>query len=522
MRSTPVYLWLLLALALPFGASAHEARVNPEQRNAIQEKLRQRGCQDAFASTSPQATRGLSRGTVRGGGTRSVTRGGEPQLELPPEIQQYDYYFSQVIPAELDLPYGKKTDPKAHVFFRHNHEGPAKMKVMEELGVKWRGVAEDAAPADSATWMEMAKNYHAALKTRGIDPKTTFVPAFVLYKDLGETTSASGKKTMQREYLFIDPMTEKFPEDMMQWKVLSKDVAFNIPFKPIFEAMQKGKFPLLDAAHDVSHFVSFLRFPEFAQSVRRQMSELPGDQTTSAFKGREYWLTEALSVLDPEGQGRNHRFLKSRGRATEGKSIAEREKSIRAMNDEQLVDYAYKLAKHFEGELRDVSGGNSNAAEKWYYLSESFGMRAEDMLKEDLSHAQPIGAVMEMAKIYFENAPINLAANPKTLTNETATFSYNTMIAAQKLLALSLKEGKLGSVAKADAIARLAQFAARTEQVLADKPPTYSEWATKFLAADLPASDPLAQQLTATFGNEIVPKYYLGRGQARPKKETSP
>ncbi len=513
LRPSP-FLLVLLLLAAP--VPAHEARVNPEQRSAIQEQMRKRGCLDPLAKV---ATRGGTRGVTRGG-TRSISRGGEPNL--PPEIEQYDHYFSQVIPVELDLPYGKKTDPKAHIFFRHNHEGPAKMAVMEELGVGWRGAREDTAPTVSATWMEMAKNYHAALAKRGVDPKSTFVPAFVLYKDLGETTSTTGKKTMRREFLFIDPMTEPFPEDMAAWKILTKDVAFNISFQPIFEAMQKGKFPLLDAAHDVSHFVSFLRFPEFAQTVRKQMAALPVGETTSAFKGREYWLTEAMSVLDPAGQTRNHDFLTKSGRPTAAKSIADREVDLKAMNETQLTDYAYKLAKHFEGELRDVSGGNSNAAEKWYYLSESFGMRAEDMLKEDISTSQPIGKVMEMGKIYFENAPINLSANPKTLTNETATFSFNTMIAAQKLLALSLKEGRLGDVPKAEAVKRLAQFAARAEYLMAEPPPSYQEWATKFLAADLPATDPLAKTLTEIYGNEIVPRYYLGRGQPRPKKPSAP
>lgn len=512
MRHWLIHSALVLGLLFSIPVSAHEARVNPEQRRAIQERLEQTGCLDLVAKAGG-GTRGISRGVTRGG-TRSV--GG-----LPAAAEQYSSYFSMVIPAELDLPYGHEGDPKSHTFFQKDpYEGAEKMRVQTELGIKW---GAEGSPTVVPTWMEFAQNYRAALKARGVDPSKMFVPSLVLYRDLGEVVSpTTQKKTMKREYKFVDPLTEQFPADMSQWKLLNKDVQFNIPFAPIFEAMQQGKFPLLDALHDVSHFVSFLRFPEFSQTVLAQMKKMKTEDVTSGFKGREYWLTEALSLPDPASQQLNHDFLAKNNRSTAVRDVAQIEKELAALPEKDLLDYSYKQAKHFESVLRDVSGGNSNSAEKWFYLSESFGMRAQDLLNEDIERSPAIGSVMNLAKNYFENAPVTLHANPKAITNETAVFMFNTFVGAQKLLALTLKKGKEGSISRSEALKQLAKFTSRTEYLLTEKPFTYQEWAEAFLNAELPKDHPVAKMLTRVFDNETVVNFYLGKGGVRPKKTANP
>lgn len=510
---------LLLGFLSSLSLCAHEARINPQQRQAIRKLLQNTGCVDAFGKIILEQPRERTRGNTRRTNldvSRGRTRNISAASTLPDIAEEYNQYFSKIIAAELALPYGKETDPKAHLFFRQEpYEGPEKLQVQEELGIRWN--TKDA-PTVIPTWLEFAAKYRAALKRRGIDPMSTFTPALVLYKDLGEVVNnTTGKKTMKREYLFIDPLTDSFPEDISLWKILNKDVQFNIPFTPIFEAMQKGKFPLLDAVHDVSHFVSFLRFPEFAQSVRKQMNNSPS-VVTSGFKGREYWLTEALSLPDPNGERVNHSFLSKQGRPTKVRSPKEIEKELSRLGDKELVEYSYNLAKHMESQLRDVSGGNSNTAEKWYYLSESFGMSAEDLMNEDISKSDPLPYVMALGKVYFDNAPISLNANPKALTNETATFSFNNLAAAQKLLALSLKEKKDGGFSRKEALDRLVQFTSRTEHLMVTKPFSYEEWTKAFLQNDLPKSEPVAQLMQQVFPNEIVSKYYLGEGQARPAK----
>ena len=52
--------------------------------------------------------------------------------------------------------------------------------------------------------------------------------------------------------------------------------------------MRDGKFPMLDAIHDVSHFVAFRRFPEFAHWVQWQMSKLTLDQVKAAKPALDY------------------------------------------------------------------------------------------------------------------------------------------------------------------------------------------------------------------------------------------
>ena len=150
--------------------------------------------------------------------------------------------------------------------------------------------------------------------------------------------------------------------------MLNKDVEFNIPYGPIMEALKEGKFPLLDAVHDASHFVGFLRFREFPQTVRAQVAKAAPEDISRGFKRREYWLTEAMSVLDPEGQAKNHQFLAERDRPTRVRSVAQIEEELARLSEAELLEYAYQSARHFESQLRDVSGGNSSSAEKWFYL----------------------------------------------------------------------------------------------------------------------------------------------------------
>lgn len=490
-------LLLLLTALVAHTVVGHEARINPRQRRAIQARLEKQGCALDFSGVS---------GSTRGA-TRSLARRSPVDQALVPAAQRYSDYFSQVIQTEFDLPYGKDADPTSHTFFRLDpYEGADKIKVQEELGIRWRATG----PPDSVpTWIAFARNYRAALEKRGIDPGSTFVPALVFYKETGPK---------KREYLFLDPLKEKFPDDIADWQMLTKDVQFNIPFAPIYEAMQQGKFPLLDATHDISHFVSFVRFPEFARTVRSRLKAMGTEEVSSAFKGREYWLTEAMSLPDPAGGAANLKFLGDQGRPATVREPMVIEKELRAMDEKALVEYAYRAARHLESQLRDVSGGNSNSSEKWFYLAETFGMSAEDLLKEDISRTPPIRPIFELGRVYFDNAPVSLHANPKALTNETATFNFNTLAAAQKLLALSLKENRLEGASKKEALDRLVQFASRTEHLLSQKPYSYEEWATAFMQPDLPLDHPISKTLTTLFPNDAVRKYYLGKGEPRPPK----
>lgn len=476
-----------------------ELDVNQRLRTRIHQGLTNT-CQKAVTRSAPVPT-------------RSATRSASPRQDA---VEQFSDFFGRALQMEWGVPYGHESDPNSFYFLKNDlHEGPAKLKFYEWLGYIW-GLGE--APTVSPTWMQLAKNIRAQLSALGIPLSETFVPALVLYKKIGEKLNAQGQMENVFEYLFIDPISEAFPTDRASWTVLTKDVQFNIPFAAILQAMKVGKFPMMDANHDVAHFISFLRFPEFAKTLRSQLARLTEADITRGFKLRQYWLTESLSVLDPTTDPRV--FLARFQRPSQTRSLAEVELEIAKIPQKKLLTYAVELSRYFESQLRDISGGNSNSAEKWYYLSESFGLRAQDLMEENLQRSEHLYRIRELADTYFREGPITLNANPKKMTNETATFNFNTFVVAQKLLALLLMEKQdvipqLANWSREEALASLVKFVARTEWALTSKPVSYREWTESFIAGNMDPQSPLAQLLVTVFGHPFVSKYYLGIGAKR-------
>ena len=200
-------------------------------------------------------------------------------------------------------------------------------------------------------------------------------------------------------------------------------------------------------------------------------------------------------------------------------TVADIEKELGGIEAAKLSEYAILAAKFATRQLRDISGGNSNAPEKWYYLAEGFGMKPEGIIKGViLQDEKPAAAALALAKVYFDKGPITLDANPKAITNETATFNYNTFFTAQLVLASALKAGKVAAADRDEALKQLLKFTARTEWLLRNKPFTYQQWAQAFLVPNLAPADPVSLSLLEVFGNPIVSTYYLGEGTKRPKK----
>jgi hypothetical protein len=525
LNLAPFLIFLNCCLSLP--SLGHQS-YREVQREKIHSRLIAAGCGDMLlAHTDSPAVREVSRsGASR---SRSLNRALEDNRAAE-DFDRYSDFFSLLIREEFNVAYGYEGDPLMHeVFRRDKTEGAAKIAVQKELGITW---PDDGAPTSVPTWLALAQNIRSG--------EPTFDAALIYYRKTG-TVERNGKVEDVYENCSIAPARgDAFPDARDGWKLMTKDtelngVKFNIPFDVVFLAMKDGKFPMLDAIHDISHFVAFQRFPEFAKVVHEQMGKLDLAQVKDApgFKSREYWLTEALSLPDPDGEKANHALLAQYRRPTRharaiGQIEIELEK-MRASKEAQFIEYALESGRHLESQLRDVSGGNSSGGEKWFYLSETFGLRAQALLDEDIhsegmsdhgraQYGSPIGAAMQIAQTYFDGGPVTLKANKKRLSNETATFTFNTLVTAQEILALSLQQNQLNGVSRVNALEALLKFTARTEYLLVNKPFTYRQWATSFLQIDLGKKDPLYQMLTTVFPNEIIAKYYLGVGEKRPVK----
>lgn len=531
MRSNLAALLIFLEFSFSLPSLGHQS-YREVQREKIHARLIAAGCGDMLLGhTDSPTVRETSRSGVNRG--RSLPRGLEDNRAAE-DFGRYSDFFSLLIREEFNVAYGYEGDPLMHESFRRDKtEGAAKIAVQKELGITW---PDDGAPTSVPTWLALARNIHSG--------EPTFDAALIYYRKTG-SVERNGKVEDVYEHCSIAPARgDAFPNARDGWRLMTKDtelngVKFNIPFDVVFLAMKDGKFPMLDAIHDISHFVAFQRFPEFARSVHDQMRKLTLLQVKDApgFKSREYWLTEALSLPDPDGEKANHALLASYERPTrQSRLIGQIEnelENMRATHEKRFIEYALASGRHLESQLRDVSGGNSSGGEKWFYLSETFGMRAQALLEENIQregmtdhgraqYGSPIGAAMQLAQTYFEGGPVTLKANKKRLSNETATFTFNTLVSAQKILALSLQQDQLNGVSRVNALKALLKFTARTEYLLAKKPFTYRQWARSFLQIDLGKRDPMYQMLTTVFPNDIIAKYYLGVGEKRPVKPKAP
>ncbi|MDA9951335.1 hypothetical protein N9D31_02055 [Oligoflexaceae bacterium] len=450
----------------------------------------------------------VNAGGTRGGITRSLERSLSSEA-VPKKINEHFEYFKEVIDAEFALPWGRKSDPSSYEFLKLDpYESAPKLKVWRELGYEWNKGELSSSP----NFYELAANIKRLLLEKGVTPQNGFVPALVLYKKVEVFNEKTKKLEDGFEYKFIDPVSEKFPENMNEWHVLTQDTQFNIPFDPIFSAMRAGKFPILDAIHDISHFVAFIRFPELTKGLRKNFEKMSLKDVSLAFKKRQYWLTEAMSIPDPASHTVNLQFLNKFGRSSRSRSPAEISAELSQMNEANLIEYSIESARHIESTLRDVSGGNSSSAEKWYYLAEGFGLKPRDLLNNKIE-SMNIDRVFEFAETYFNQARVTLSANSKRMTNETATFNFNAFFAAQKLLGLALRQNMITAERRAKALVLLNQFTARTEYLLVNKPFSYEQWTSAFMQPNLSLNDPVAKLFRTVFNDHpLLNTIYLGEG----------
>ena len=197
MRPLSLKLLLLVLSFVSLSSFSNEYRSNPDLRERIKAFVARSLCERSFEEASlPVRSRGITR--------RGLTRGATDVRKLPSEVQKFSDLYSMVILAELNLPYGKKGHPKAHVFFWKDPETKLaeKIKSFEELGFVFdaRG-----APLSVPTWIEFAKHYRAALERRGVKPEETLVPAIVLYRSAGTSIDKDGKVVEKREYRLLTP-----------------------------------------------------------------------------------------------------------------------------------------------------------------------------------------------------------------------------------------------------------------------------------------------------------------------------
>lgn len=478
--------------------------------------------------------------------TRGVTRGGKPSTppvcrvlvdpgtpSLPPYLGEFDIEFSRQKEGELHVPYGRDDDPNSFYFFvADQFEGRQKIAIQKELGFEWLDLSQP--PTRAPGWMDLARNYRNLLIQSKIDSKNFIVPALVLYRTVDT----------KKQYLMIDPFVDSFPPESEGYKALTSNVEFNLPFYVISDGLRNGKFPLLDAVHDVSHFVAFYRFPEFTKNIVSQFRRFKSESFTPAFKRRQYWLTEALSLPNPNSLESAKEFLRSKHRPLAPKTLSDLRNSMTVKNKTELLDYALEISTFLESTLLDVSGGSSSSPEKYFYLSEVLGLRADAVANGTLSPNGNVYGIVSLFDTIFKNQPVTFAGNPKQVTNETAVFNFQIIASSLRYLSLALKENNPQKIAihfadpagrfttnngnrspidlkkgAEDELLEMVKVLIAASEFILVKGASFSiqEWVETFLQPDLESSHPISQFLLEVFPNNIVRDYYLGRGLVRQK-----
>jgi len=508
----------LLSLLLLFTLSSYATQVSPKtaHRRLVLEALARVQCVQIYQPkllVSAPAT--LTRGVSRGARTIELVPKTLFHSKIQKQIDDFSLRFRDLIKIEFGLPFGGGDNLSTYQFLiRDQSESKEKLYWTQKLGFKWSGSDE---PSQSPDQLTLARNYKKALEELGIDESSFFVPAMVFYRDI--SVSKNGVQTPSKEYRFVDPLKEDINSLDADWKILSSDVQFNLPFSAMMEGMKQGMFPMLDAVHDIYHFVAFLRFTEGTKALRASINKTTIADYSSGFKRREYWLTEALSIMLPDAQMANAQFLKSHRSDSAAKSLDQIRAELKSLKESDLIEYSLKLSVHLGNQLRDVSGGNSSPAEKWFYLGEVVGVSGKDLVDAVLPAKQDLSSVQNLSESYFRNGPVVFAGNPKPMTNETATFSFSVFNLAHRLLAQALSGGyknHFDKIPKRELINDLVEYSARSEFLLRSEQPPINLWYSQFISRDMLASEYIGQMLRTLFDNDIVSRFYLGEGEKRP------
>jgi hypothetical protein len=240
--------------------------------------------------------------------------------------------------------------------------GTEKIRLLQLMGFRKIG---DRVVAPN--YSSLISNYITALKKAGRIEKETILPALVLVK--GPPGEANG-------HILITPGIDPWPNEA-GYRILSSKEMFNIPFRAILKGLKEGRFPLLEASHDVSHFISFLAHPEYVATLREVISKLPElEKFPRSFSRRLFYAVELLTLPNPLHKEQIRKMLLFPGVKSTNDHIpfSDYMKYFEELPVKQVIAHAQNLTKHYDSHLVDYGGGTSRSFEKNQLLLEDFAL----------------------------------------------------------------------------------------------------------------------------------------------------
>ncbi|MEK6773203.1 MAG: hypothetical protein AABY64_04630 [Bdellovibrionota bacterium] len=237
-------------------------------------------------------------------------------------------------------------------------EGVEKIAMLKRFGFIF---SEGKITAPS--YYDLVRNYLVQAK-KGSTAKDIILPSIVLIKD-------DPKGLQAREYLLITPGIDPFPKEE-GYRILFSEEMFNIPFRDALAWFQKGHFPLLDATHDIYHFVSFALHPEYATQMYRAVKNLHPEKYPRFFSRRWFYILEYLTLANPNKKEDLSELLELPKKIKSKRPIpyAKYVEYFQDQSIEKVVKHAEKLIKELPALLVDYGGGTARSNEKFRNINE--------------------------------------------------------------------------------------------------------------------------------------------------------
>ena len=287
--------------------------------------------------------------------------------------KQYDQTFKEKYEEVLQSKWQLDVKAEMSHILIDKSGGNLKARLLEKLLIKKSD--------DSLTvvgFMEFLDRYILELKTKKVPKKEIILPAVVMIRG-------------ENEIVLVTPGIDPWPTEA-GYRFLKSEELFNIPFRAILAGLKKGRFPLMDSIHDISHFISFSQNPKYAAVLLKMIEKLPElEKYPIYFSRRLFYALELLTLADPTKIEELKTFLLFPKVKTSTKRISFYEylQFFQSLDSQTLLVHAQRLVEGYDSFLVDFGGGVHRSFEK------------NEMIKNDfLDSEQPIQTLVQLLGMF--------------------------------------------------------------------------------------------------------------------------
>jgi hypothetical protein len=257
--------------------------------------------------------------------------------EAKPVMSIYSDKQKQIFEKEYEKAYHREWQARMQTEFLAIKSDPTEQKekldILEKLGFDEK---QDRQP----TIFEFVVNYVETLNRASVPVNERLLPAV--------TFGRRDRETGEFEFYFMTPGIDPWPKDD-SFERIPASIIFNIDPAAVFEAMKRGRYPLLEGDHDLFHFVSFLKNPEYMRQLRQLVNQANSGADKEILFERLRYLNEWLTLANPN---QKQHILKtsttvSRSTKKENFLFKDFQKTYEDMKTDELMTQAHRMLQNF-------------------------------------------------------------------------------------------------------------------------------------------------------------------------------